>query len=205
MGCRLVSTVWYLWALTGAALSAPGPKDPPAIPDYYPTTVGTRLVYDLDNGDSELALRIVAVEEKGAEKVVTVEQRGATRWLAFEQISISEKGLREVEHFGQVSEPWYLLKFPIKAGDKWDVEWSQKPGIDGKKGTVTVIDEEEVTVPAGKFKAVKVERVYTEENGKALDKPFKVSVWFAKGIGRVKVVPTEGSKLALKSFVPGGR
>ena len=201
----MVSTACYLLALTGVAFPAPGPKEPPAIPDYYPTTVGTRLVYDLDNGDSEMTLRVVGVERKDSEKTITVEERGATRWLPFERISISEKGLCAVEYSGQASEPWYLLKFPIKAGDKWDVEWSQKPGLDGKKGTVTVIGEEEVTVPAGKFKAVKVERVYTEENGKALDKPFKVTVWFAKGIGRVKVVPTEGSKLALKSFVPGGR
>lgn len=205
MAHHILYTVCCLSVLASAAVPAPGPKETSVIPDYYPTIVGTSLVYDLDNGNSELALRIVAVDEKSAEKVVTVEQRGATRWLAFERISISEKGLREVEHSGQASEPWYLLKFPIKTGDKWDVEWSKKPGIDGKKGTVTVIGEEEVTVPAGKFKAVKVERVYTEENGKALDKPFKVSVWFAKGIGRVKVVPTEGSKLALKSFVPGDR
>jgi hypothetical protein len=68
-----------------------------------------------------------------------------------------------------------------------------------------VLGEEEVTVPAGKYKAVKVERVITAQDGKALDKPLKITVWFAKGIGRVKVVPTEGSKLALKSFVLGGR
>jgi hypothetical protein len=37
------------------------------------------------------------------------------------------------------------------------------------------------------------------------DERLTITVWFAKGIGRAKVVPTEGSKLALKSFVPGGR
>lgn len=201
----LLYSVFCLLVLAGRVSPAPGPKKSPAIPDYYPTTVGTRLVYDLDNGDGELALRIAAVEEKDSEKVVTVEERGTTRWLPSTKVIISERGLQEVENFGYKIEPWYALKFPIKVGDKWDFDYSRSGPITGQKGTTTVLGEEEVTVPAGKFKAVKLERVITAQDGKVLDKPFKITVWFAKGIGRVKVVPSEGSKLALKSFVPGKR
>jgi hypothetical protein len=163
------------------------------------------MVYDLDNGDGELALRIAAVEEKDGAKLVTEEQRGTTRWLPSARVSISEHGLQEVETFGYTIEPWYALKFPIKVGDKWDFEYSRNGPVTGQKGTTTVLGEEEVSVPAGKFKAVKLERVIIAQDGKALDKPLVITVWFAKGIGRVKVVPSQGSKLALKSFVPGGR
>jgi hypothetical protein len=110
-----------------------------------------------------------------------------------------------VEFNGYTIEPYYLLKYPIKARDTWQIEYPFQVGLTGIKGTVTVLGEEEVKVPAGTFKAVKLERVITEENGKLLAKPLKITVWFARGVGRVKVVPSEGTHLELLSFTPGNK
>lgn len=202
---RLPAAALTITLLALPAVPAPRAKEEPPRPDYYPTEVGTRLVYDMDDGKGELILRVADVEEKDGAKVVTIEQRGTTRWLPFERVSISERGLLRVEYFGYTIEPMYLLKFPVKAGDKWDFSYSRQGALTGWKGTDTVIGEEEVTVPAGKFKAIKLEGVATEEDGKPREKPQKSTTWFAKGVGRVKVVNSDGAALALRSFTRGKR
>lgn len=200
---RLAAAALFVVWLSLPALPAPRTKDEAPPPNYYPTEVGTRWVYDIDNGKGELALRLVSVEEKDGVKIVTTEQRGTTQWLPFERVEISSRGLSQVEFFGYPIDPWYTLKFPIKAGDKWSFEYARTGPITGWKGTITVIGEEEVTVPAGKFKAVKTEWEIVADDGKALDKPMKSTTWFAPGVGRVKIA--SGQTLALKSFERGKR
>jgi hypothetical protein len=86
---------------------------------------------------------------------------------------------------------------------KWDFEYPFQIGLTGVAGTTTIVGEEEVTVPTGKFKAIKVERLIKAENGKQLAKPEKITVWFASGIGRVKVNHSAGCDLVLKGFTRG--
>ena len=76
-------------------------------------------------------------------------------------------------------------------------------GLIGVKATVTVVGEEEVQVPIGKYKAVKVEQIIKEENGKALATPLTLQSWWVEGIGMVKATNYAGGVLVLRSFDPG--
>jgi hypothetical protein len=187
----------------GSAVPAPRAKDAPAAPDYYPAVVGTVWVYDMDNGNGQQVRRISDVEEKDGARVVSIEERGTTGWFRMERAIVSTSGVRIVEFGGFPVEPYYSLKYPLKAGDTWDYERPSLGGVRGCSGTVTVLGEEEVKVPAGKFKAVKLERVIKTEGGEKLAKPEKITVWFAEGVGRVKVSDSRGCELELKSFTRG--
>ncbi len=201
MKLAFVMTVALGCIWPGAA--APRAKDVPPPPDYYPTAVGTIWVYDMDNGNGEQVQRISAVEVQDGVTLASMSLRGTTGWFPLEKAAILASGVRIVEFGGDPIEPYYSLKYPVKAGDTWDFNVTLPRGLPSSSGTVTVLGEEEVKVPAGRYKAVKLERVTKTERGRPLDKPAKVTVWFAEGVGRVKVSDSRGCELALKSFTRG--
>lgn len=95
-----------------------------------------------------------------------------------------------------------LLKLPAKAGDSWD---SAPPNakVGGEAGDVRkVAGVEEVTVPAGTFKAIRVDVTRL-----LAGKQFIVSQWYAPDIGPVKTSFQYGDALpnviSLKKFTPG--
>lgn len=82
------------------------------------------------------------------------------------------------------------IKFPLKKGETWSDEKQKVKGA--------VEDEEDVEVPAGKYKTFRV-KVTTEA--------FELTLWLAKDVGEVKRAIKLGENtvtLALKSFQKGG-
>jgi hypothetical protein len=64
---------------------------------------------------------------------------------------------------------------------------------------ITIHGFEEVEVPAGKYRAVRVDTAAGMFNGN----PVEAKAWYAPGIGLVKSEGSFGHKLVLKSFTPG--
>jgi hypothetical protein len=96
-----------------------------------------------------------------------------------------------------------LLKLPAKAGDTW--EWEDRAADAGRRQKIKfkIVGEEEVEVPAGKFKAIRV-----SEEEEVRGRTTKHESWYAPDVGLVKrvtqLVVGEGVIL-LKSFTPGKR
>jgi hypothetical protein len=89
-----------------------------------------------------------------------------------------------------------MLKLPVKVGDSWtkDVPTNQKQSLSYK-----VVRVEDVEVPAGNFKALRVEMTLT---GHAF--PIRTIVWYAPGVGIVKMERPSGGSVRtqmLKSVV----
>jgi len=95
--------------------------------------------------------------------------------------------------------PLQVLKLH-QTGGKWETTSSRnvRNGVMTLHGTNSVRGVEEVRVPAGRFKAVRVDSCLSM-NGQP---PWKMTNWFAPGVG---VVRDESSPttLALKSFTLG--
>jgi hypothetical protein len=167
------------------APAAPVPKgaDGPVL--YYPTTVGTKWVYQRDGSDELIRTTITAAEEKDGGAVLTIGLLTGDKANPYWKVFVSPKGLFSGD--GGLDEqkfPNPLLKLPVKAGEKWEV-----PG----KPTRTVVGAEEVEVPAGKFRAVRVESEGLTE-------------WFAPNVGCVQTVARSANgetKTVLKTFAPG--
>ena len=94
---------------------------------------------------------------------------------------MNEKGIFRHRYNGvEITPPICLLKFPIKKNDSWKTE-----SVTGKEKVKMACksDEEEIEVPAGKFKTVKVVL-----DAEVVDAGIIVSTtyWFASRTGIVK-------------------
>lgn len=196
-------------ALAGWSVAAPS-STAPADLDYYPTAVGTKWVYELNGRDQ--TWEVTAAEAKAGETLVTFTQSIAGgKPEPILKASVSAKGVYQLEMGPFKVDPVCELQFPVKAGARWSVDIPsqtvgsppQGGGLRGSTGTVTVGDAEDVEVPAGKFRAVRVDVTITAEDGKPLTKPRRLTRWYAPGVGLVKVAAGPDITRALKEFTPG--
>jgi hypothetical protein len=202
--------------LVPAALLSGGPAAPPppvpTPPLYFPTSVGTARVYR--QGNREFADKVCAVENKDGVYVVTMGRRTTNRWLpgrgnvfyvpgAVMVVSVAgvfqlSCGFKLAHAKAGFDPPLCLLKLPHRPEDCWHWEFPE-----GRGPTHTPRGAEVVEVPAGRFRAVRVD---SEPAGGG--EGFRETHWYAPGVGLVKAVSDDGSgpvTCVLTSFTPGDR
>lgn len=189
---RLVACLACLAGLGPGAPGAPVPTEQPVF--YYPTAIGTVLVYA--HGEAEFDRVVTAVEDgKDGAKLVTVAQTTPSRVDKLETVSVPAAGLTVVRHRGKALDPPYdLIRPRAKPGDAWPVAL---PLFPKNRFTATLSGPEEVAVPAGRFRAVRVDL----ENGNGVG----WSAWYAPGVGLVRSGGGGGGAepvIELKSVTP---
>jgi hypothetical protein len=163
----------------GASLFA---ADDEAKPDYYPLKVGTKWHYELNaNGKKMNVMNAIAKTENiDGKELSRLETTIMDRVAATEHLTVTDKGVFRNRINGiEITPPVCLLKFPVKDGESWDADvkiGEEKVTFKAKAGK-----EEEVEVPAGKYKAVT-----SELQVKAGGVDVKTRYWFAKDVGVVK-------------------
>ncbi|HVK08769.1 MAG TPA: hypothetical protein VM597_08345 [Gemmataceae bacterium] len=187
-----------LVALLAAAplLGAPGVKEKEKL--YFPVTVGDTLVTSSERKgatDGDTTWTVTKVDGKDGRYVVTVQVDAGGGFSQAVEFEVSANGVFVLARGGvKVDPPAPQVKLSAKAGERWETGFP--------KGTATMGKEEEVEVPAGKFKAVRVDAEYDVGMGRTQ----KTAIWFAPRVGPVKSVTTvNGFTIvsALKSFTPG--
>jgi hypothetical protein len=162
--------------------SAPRLKEAP-VPVYYPATVGDRWVMETKSAADAMEVSatitemVTAVEKKDGAVIVTVcrEVDGKLQETK-SQMKITDQGLFRISTYGTVyAEPYLVLKTPLKIGEAWTAEVSK-----GSTFKYKVTKEEEIEVPAGKFKTLRLE-VDLGSAGNA-----RASIWYAPRVGVVK-------------------
>lgn len=196
----------------GPLLAAAPVEDDP----YFPLAKGHRWVYRTDYDEDTLIVHEVTGSEKiGETDCLMVEHRAVNakeernRLLRKEWLAAGEGGVRIHKVLRgrsemDVDKPFFKLKRELKKDDEWegDAKASENPA----HYHFRVDQEEDVEVPAGKYKAIKV-AVKIESGLKNVAEGFE---WYAKGVGMVKSEMTlrfgsEGTTLVfeLKEFKPG--
>lgn len=135
--------------------------------DYFPLEPGTTWTY-LTHAGREYSKRVV-----GREGPLALVQHGPSErhWM-----SAGPDGVRVHRSKGVAFDvPLLLFKFPLKAGDAWNGE-ARAEGAP-LAYSFTTAGEEDVDVPAGKFRAFRVDWTMGPTTGKT---------WLAKGVGSVK-------------------
>src|SRR5262245_12906540 len=190
-----------------SAESAPKLKDGEKPALYFPTTIGTKRVLEIRVGGktSELIEVVTAVDKKDDMIVVSVGREEGAKVVPFVQYGVSEKGMFRVSSSGRAhNPPGCLLRLPATPGDTWDEELPVRTKDGPLKMKYTTDKEEDIEVPAGKFRAVRVEAV-----SQVASSPTQITYWFAAGVGSVKIVykdtgPKGGERVTvLKFFEPG--
>jgi hypothetical protein len=202
--CRRLAACVLLVSVAAAG-SAPRLKDGPG-GTYFPTTVGDRWVFETRYAttSAEYAEVVTAVERKGGATVVTVGREADGKvGPDLSQVRITDKGLYRSSYLGTVYDaPYCILKLPLKPGEAWTSEVSS-----GGQVTSTfkyqAVREEEVEVPAGKFRAFRID-VDIDSRGQSN----RSVIWYDARVGIVKLEHGPGepeSVRVLKSFKPGGK
>jgi hypothetical protein len=192
------------WSLTAAvaglvatAHGAPALKEKGGA--YYATQLGATWVYD-HRGEEE-TLVVTRVATVGDAKVVTVGRRDGQAESGVRMVAVTDRGISIPRADGTDRDPpQFVLKTPVKVKESWEVVVRR----DKVFATATVIGVEEVEVPAGKFKAVRVDLDITE---RVRDREIKStqSCWYAVGVGLVKTAVGDETICVLKSFAAGKR
>jgi hypothetical protein len=202
-------SVLMLFAASTAGAAPPMPKDEKPDELYFPVQVGAKRVTALKNkfgppmkgGSSQT---VTKVEEKDGKYTVTVEgdsSAGGFRRKSEQVLIVSKDGVfRNKTLDGKESpEPLPLLKLPHKEGATWSEDATQngRTGPEPVKVTFTMGKIEEVEVPAGKYKSIRVDQVIEAGGGTQ-----KTTYWYAAGVGMVKL-EAGGSITELTEFTPG--
>ncbi|AMV27524.1 hypothetical protein VT84_24195 [Gemmata sp. SH-PL17] len=199
---RLIVALFASGALIGLAPAAPVPKHlMPKEPLYYSVQKGTRWVYT-DNGmDCEFeATDVKPLARDGWTVTVECVRDGAKS--PYQKIEVSPRGLVVIEARGISAEnPLCLLQRPAEPNAEWSYR-RDNPGATYSRGAMMVTGTEDVKVPAGVFRAVRVvHEVTVVWNDKPIQQ-LRVTTWYAPDVGLVKATG-EGYKSELKSFTPG--
>ena len=165
-------------------------------------------VWTYANGSAEGKVKVTGKEKIGDVEtfVLATEIGGASTEKEF--ISIDMTGIRmhrqaSGDRVTDYAQPFLRLKLPPAKDDTW--EW--KGDIGKEKATVVFKNEgeEDVTVPAGKYKAWKITAAIEIGGMK-----HQGANWFAQGVGIVRQQSTfesggrkHHSLIELKSFEPG--
>jgi len=179
--------------------AAPKPKAEDKPVPFVPTTPGDAWVVVSPKGVARSWV-VTEAERKDGALLVTTAEVGAdgkpARTVTYEVTKVAV--CRVAEDGKPLPAADCLLKLPPTPGAKWEQPMFAPDGTRQADTAVrTVVGEEEVETPAGKFKAVRVDTEYPA--GRPWSK-----VWYAPGRG---VVMTDfgGSAFKLKSFTPAGK
>jgi hypothetical protein len=174
------------------ATNAPAQK-PKRSADYFPLRVGDSWKYRNTNSDSEYTLKVLS-EEPQADGAIRYQVELLAGVIVLKSFSKPDGWVllhadRYLEHEGleaKYEPPKKYLPNPLKTGSKW--YWA---GRDYTQTEVTETSEvtgfETVTVPAGKFRAMKVVSQVT--GGAAV---MTKTYWYADGVGLVKTTTVGG-------------
>jgi hypothetical protein len=205
---RIVRPVTCCLLLSWGVLAAPRKDDPPPA-HYHPSTVGDKLVFEEKYGDQsrELVFEVTDVRQKGAALIVTfraAEGDGTSEAWRYE---VSDKGVYKVGEGDAVLEsPECYLRLPFKKGETW--ETAHKLEGETYPSKYTAAGEEEVEVPVGEFRCIRIESEFVFKGV-----TYKRRLWWAHRCGMVKDVLVGTDKVGteyvrttvLKSFTPGGK
>jgi hypothetical protein len=150
-------------------------------PNYFPLQVGNTWQYELTaNGNKGTMVNKIARTEtvNGVERAV-LETSVMGKVVNSEHLRQTEQGVfRYRNNNDELMPPLPLLKYPVKAGDKWDGEMTAN---NQKVKYTAEVGEETIQLPAGQFKTVRV-AIRADIQGQQLTTTY----WFAQDVGLVK-------------------
>lgn len=178
------------------APAAPVPKAIKAVPDFYPSVVGTKWVYANEDGTYEHTREVTASATKDGvtEFTVTWKEGESTQVWGLKKDSAGV--FRTKQDDLEFTPAHQLLKPNMEAGDTWESEYTFGGGAKYKY-TRTVGKSEVVKTPAGEFTAVPI----VSRNGRA--KGDETTLWYADGVGLVALQHAGSPKVVLREWTRG--
>jgi hypothetical protein len=166
----------------------------------FPLKLGYRWTYKVDGRDQLFLETLPGQEFSGTKTVLLLAQGGSFFWskslfLAVKDGNLLKYASAYLDSVFPDEPPHVLLKTPLRIGLRWESLAEKQESQSSFKFTSTVVSQEDVKVPAGEFKAWKIEYVLDWHLGTEED----LRAWYVPGIGFVKVEKWRQSTLGKKS------
>jgi hypothetical protein len=196
------------------------PEDPGSLKtdaEYFPLKYGTAWTYNDKTSNQSFVVKVSAYEDlkvKQDDKEVTVRcallettVAGRKEVVGSELVGVSDDGVYRYRMGSDqlVEPPAKILSIPCKKGDTWKIDTKIQ---DKSVRLEYVVDEEEISIPGEapdkpkKVAALKLKA----KNFKVDDDEAQATLWYAKGIGMVKMemqISGVSFILELEKFEPG--
>lgn len=181
-----------LLAVAAPLAAAPVPKELRATrPNYQPFAYGDKREYaHPDNPDLVTQVReITAVEIRDGAKFYTqtIASSGQTNVMKVDKDGVYMAAQNDEKY----DPPYPVARADMKEGDRWECG-------DGLGMTRTVGKPQKVDTPAGTFTAVPIAINYSRIQGMT-----DTVVWYADGVGLVRLDSNGRTSLVLKKYTPG--
>ena len=183
--------------LAAPLAAAPVPKGLKNKKNYFPTAVGTKWEYVSDDGDDRQTREVTAATDTGGVRTFTIQWTtgGGGSKQNWEMKQDADGLYRAKMGSSVIDPPQRLMKGALVEGDEWEGEYTQ--GGSTTRYRRVVGKEEKVTVPAGEYTAIPV--VQTNPD----DPDDEATVWYADGVGMVKLHQKGSTPLLLKAVTLG--
>jgi hypothetical protein len=183
----LVKSCFCFVALLGLAVTgdcSTGPQvEKQAAANYYPLKEGNKWHYRMELGEqsAKATIHVAKLETIAGVSLFRLEMSVEGNIAGIEHVSADKRGIfRHAFNDTPLPNPVTVLRFPVKDGDTWTETLTTEDGAAKVHGKVFAA--EDVQVPAGKFKAVRVQlEVEDDEAGTVT-----ATYWFAADIGIVR-------------------
>jgi hypothetical protein len=179
-------------ALFLVTMGAIAQKSQAPVPDYFPLRVGDSWTYRNTSGDTQFNIKVISEEKQadGTIRYLVEKLAGAKVQTLFSKTNdwVLMHSERYPEHEGleiKYDSARQYLKNPLVAGAQWGWQGKDYTQSDVEEDN-QVVDLEDVAVPAGKFRAMKV---VTKVASPA---PLTRTSWYADGVGLVKSTTDAG-------------
>lgn len=172
---RLVAVVLSLATFASA-------EERPAGPEYFPVQVGNAWHYAVEvdgQAKGNVISKIAKIEKIDDQALIRLESIAGGKVVNSEHMRVEETGLFRCRFNGiEATPPVCVIKFPVKKEDMWNIESTL--GAEKVTGTCRQ-DMDEITVPAGQFKTV---RIMMEASSGS--QQVETTYWYAEKVGMVQ-------------------
>ncbi|HJZ94847.1 MAG TPA: hypothetical protein VKE40_28530 [Gemmataceae bacterium] len=193
-----VSSILMSLGLCAVVWAAPLTKEKAEATAYIPAKPGAR--WEFQTPRASIVEVIKSVDKKDGATIISIgTDDGEGKIVVTERLEITGKGIFRIESRGdKLDPPLCLLKLPHSDGQTWE----SADASGDCKGKHKAFGPEEVVVPAGKYKAIRVESEYTFSF--LSGKPTLSVHWYAPGVGLIKSTSQGKISFELRSFAVGG-
>jgi hypothetical protein len=147
---------------------------------YFSTTAGTRLIYQ--QAEDEVTVCVTSVDRRDDAFVVSVDTLLKGMKVSSEKLSVSKQSISRLEFDREaIDPPECIVKAQSRSQHHWQVERAGNAA--GFKVMHTVVGCEVVKVPAGIYKAIRIDSEYADRHTTR-----RSTAWYAAGVGLVKEV-----------------
>jgi hypothetical protein len=194
MRFRHTMSVFLVVSVLGFA--APALKEQSQVSRYYPTAKDTTWVYSINGTD--YTLTIADVKSTANETLLTIAQvtKEGKRILSSKE-RVTKDGVFIVQNTSLICDPPHQkLNHSLKTGETWKYEIPATGDSPGDTYTFKVGAVEEMTLPTGTFKALRI----NVESSRG--ERWNFTDWYAPDVGMVRR-KTSANEWTLKSFTKG--